>query len=63
MNIKRANTSKTSENVRQGTSGFRLCGMDIIANVFSLLKCPDCNCVGLSLGEDDANRKGKIIWD
>ncbi|CAB3998931.1 Low-density lipo receptor-related 4 [Paramuricea clavata] len=37
----------------KGTTGFRLCDMGLIADVFCLFKCPECDCVGLSLEDDD----------
>ena len=39
-------------------TGFRFCDMELFAVVFGLLKCPECECVGLSLEEDDISRKG-----
>jgi hypothetical protein len=27
----------------QGISGFRLCDMELIGNVFSIVSCPECN--------------------
>ena len=42
-----------SENI----TGFRFCDMELLADVFGLLKCPECECVGISLEEDDISRK------
>ena len=43
-----------SENI----TGFRFCDMELFADVFGLLRCPECECVGLSLKEDDVSHKG-----
>ena len=37
-------------------TGFRFWDMERFAGVFGLLKCPECECVGLSLEEDDISR-------
>ncbi|CAB3999876.1 Hypothetical predicted protein [Paramuricea clavata] len=34
--------------------------MGLITDVFCLFKCPQCDCVGLSLEEDDVSRKGYV---
>jgi hypothetical protein len=56
--INERSNGKTLDNSDKGITGFRLCDMGLIADVFCLFKCPECDCVGLSLEEDDVSRKG-----
>ena len=39
-------------------SGYRLCDMELLFNVFSLLKCPGCSGSSLALEEAHVSRKG-----
>jgi hypothetical protein len=56
--INERSNRKTLDNSDKSITGFRFCDMGLIADVFCLLKCPECDCVGLSLEEDDVSRKG-----
>jgi hypothetical protein len=47
--INERSNGKTLDNSCKDITGFRLCDMGLIADVFCPFKCSECDCVGLFL--------------
>ncbi len=55
--FQRRRTPKASNDSSQDISGFRLCDMKIMANVFSIVSCPECNSASLSMEKNGVRQR------